>query len=211
MRRKVIALYVIIPSWSLGFFWALCPLLGWGSYISETGYGYRCSINIEGKDASHLTYSYNLLFWCYVIPIFVMGYCFNGIRSALKHSHNQGVILGIKKEMITLRKQTERRVTIMSMVMIVTFLLAWTPYAICLLVITCAVQVPSKLFSFSTVFAKLSTLYNPLVYMIFMKDFRMRLRKMVRLKPTNVVHPQLQRQSGSNRLTGERNTSQPQP
>ena len=65
----------------------------------------------------------------------------------------------------------------MSMVLIATFLMAWTPYSVCVFVVTVNGHVPAGLLSFASVFAKSSTLYNPIIYSIFMKDFRDRCKR----------------------------------
>ena len=189
MRRKRYSLYVVLPSWLCGLFWAFLPLVGWNSYVREDRHVHQCSLNIPGRDVIHLTYSYNLLFWCYIVPVAVMGFCCNDIRIALKRLHLERASLGITGGVITLRNKKERKVTLMTIVMIVTFLCAWTPYAVCLLVITAEMRVPANVFSFAAIFAKLSTLYNPVLYVIFMKEVRVKLKKLFQLKPTNVVSP----------------------
>ena len=192
MSRKIYAIYVVLPSWLCGLFWALCPLLGWSSYVREHRNVHRFSINISGNDANHLSYSYNLMFWCYVVPVFLMGFCCHDIKIALRSLHVDRADLGIPEQMMVLRKAKERRLTWMTIAMMVTFLCAWTPYAVCLLLITAEVQISSGIFAFAAVFAKLSTLYNPVIYMIFIKEFRTRLLKMFHLDPSNVVVPQQQ-------------------
>ena len=191
LRRKLVALYVILPSWSLGLFWSLFPLLGWSSYVRLKNTDNGCIINIQGRDPNHLTYSYNLLFWCFVLPVSVMAYCCNDIRTVIQRTHRQGVVLlGVNQHTMAARRKADAKVTSMTMVMILTFLCSWTPYAGCLFVITASVEVPSSLLSTAAIFAKMSTLYNPVVYFIFMKDFRKKLRKMCGMKPTNTVTPQ---------------------
>lgn len=63
------------------------------------------------------------------------------------------------------------------------FLAAWTPYAVVALwaVLGDASQVPALAFVLSAVFAKSSTLYNPLVYLLFKPNFHKFLSKDVLL------------------------------
>lgn len=59
------------------------------------------------------------------------------------------------------------------------FLAAWTPYAVIALwaVLGDSSQVPALAFVLSAVFAKSSTLYNPLVYLLFKPNFQKFLSK----------------------------------
>lgn len=63
------------------------------------------------------------------------------------------------------------------------FLAAWTPYAVVALWAVCggAGQVPALAFVLSAVFAKSSTLYNPLVYLLFKPNFHKILSKDIML------------------------------
>ena len=187
--RKRYAIYVVLPSWFCGLFWASCPLLGWSSYVMEYRDVHPCSINISDRDVNHLTYSYNLMFWCYVVPVFIMGYCCYDIRISLKRSQLERANMGIVGEAMSLRRKMERRMTLMTITMMLAFLCAWTPYAICLLVITLEVKVPPGFFAFAAVFAKLSTCYNPVIYIAFIKDFRAKLRNIFLPGPRNIVAP----------------------
>ena len=72
----------------------------------------------------------------------------------------------------------ERRITIMSFVMAAMFFMAWTPYAISVLVLRVNGNVPVWLFTCAALLGKSSTLYNPIIYMIFMEEFRERCKKL---------------------------------
>ena len=76
------------------------------------------------------------------------------------------------------RRKMERQQTITSLIMIVTFILAWSPYAACVLILTIRGELPDKMLQISSIFAKTSTLYNPIIYSVFVDEFRTRCRKM---------------------------------
>ena len=56
--------------------------------------------------------------------------------------------------------------------MITTFLLAWTPYALCVFVLSANGYVHSNLYCAAAIFAKMSSLYNPIIYICFTNGFR---------------------------------------
>ena len=74
------------------------------------------------------------------------------------------------------RRNVERNYSVMSLIMIGTFLFAWTPYAVSVLYLTINGSTPKHLVTVSAVFAKTSSLYNPVIYCIFLEDFRNKCR-----------------------------------
>jgi len=188
LNRPLVALFVIIPSWLYGLLWAVLPLIGWSSYKRENGATHRCGIDLVDRSTGYVSYSYSLLVFCYVIPVLVISVCCYFIRGTLKLMQSQGEALGVAVRIVASRGRMERKQSIMSLVMICAFLLAWTPYAACVLVLTARGSVSSSLHSIAAVFGKTSTMYNPIIYSIFMKDFRVRCKTLFRLR-SNVVYP----------------------
>ena len=80
-------------------------------------------------------------------------------------------------EVIESRKKMERQQTVMSLVIIGAFLFAWSPYACCVLVLTAKGSLPGKLLTIASVFAKTSSMYNPIIYSVFVQDFRVRCKQ----------------------------------
>ena len=60
----------------------------------------------------------------------------------------------------------------MTLVMVGTFLAAWSPYAACVLALTAGGRPPDTLRMVSAYVAKSSTLFNPIIYTLFLTDFR---------------------------------------
>ena len=87
--------------------------------------------------------------------------CFRGISS-------DGQRLGLSTRFMETRRDMEKKQSMMGLVMIVAFIVAWFPYAVCVLILTVhAGLAPSFLIS-AAVFAKMSSLYNPIIYLVFM-------------------------------------------
>jgi len=173
--NRWISLFTILPSWIYGLIWATFPLIGWSSYQREQGAKHRCSINLVNQDYNARSYAIGLLVSCFVIPI--TGIAISSLLSLreMKKMTNQVGELGIDQEQSSVRRKAEVKHTIMSFVLIGVFLLTWAPYAACVFVMTSKGEVGDTLLSFSAIFAKTSTIYNPIIYFIFMKDFRKRI------------------------------------
>lgn len=193
-NNKWIALYVIIPSWIYGLLWALMPLLGWSSYQRENGAKYRCSINMMHLNSNAISYAYCILTFCFFIPIIgISTSSFITLRH-LKVMRRTGDALGVDAVEKNLRGRRETKHACMVFALIITFLIAWSPYAACIFVMTVKGTVNDKLLTYSAFFAKSSTLYNPIIYFVFMDDFRRRClvifccRRMRRMSETTSVY-----------------------
>jgi len=178
LEKPIRALYVIIPSWLYGLLWSVMPLFGWNSYKRAHGHDHVCGLDLTNTDPSYVSYTYNLLVWCFLIPVLVIFFCCYSIVVALRQIRTRAESLGLDISVVALRARTERTQSIMSLTFIGAFLLAWTPYAVCVLLLTARGQVPSSLLEYAAVIAKTSTLYNPIIYSIFSKDFRLQCKKM---------------------------------
>lgn len=183
-HRPSVSLYVVLPGWLYGFVWAVPPLAGWNSYTRANGVRHLCGIDLNNRDPFYVSYTYNLLVWCFCIPVLVICFCCYSIYGALKTARQRQSFCLIQCD--EARGQCERIQNIMSLVLIGTFLFAWSPYAVCVFVLTARGSLPTPLLSFAAIFAKLSTMYNPIIYYIFMGDFRTRCKKLFR-KDKNVT------------------------
>ena len=85
--------------------------------------------------------------------------------------------LSLPETTLKYRKKLERKHCMMTLVMVGAFLAAWSPYALCVLFLTIMGSFPDKLLMVSAYIAKSSTLFNPIIYSIYLKDFRRRCKK----------------------------------
>ncbi|XP_071441381.1 uncharacterized protein [Hetaerina americana] len=131
------------------------PLFGWGDYVNESA-NISCSVNWESKTISATTYIIFLFAMGLVVPVSVI--CFSYFN----------IIWTMKKNMITMGRvnKAESRVALMVFVMIVAFLVAWTPYSVLALLV--AFGDPSLISPGVAVvpalMAKSSICYNPVIY-----------------------------------------------
>lgn len=170
--------YVILPSWLYGLFWALLPLFGWSSYEREPGAKHRCSITMMRQNATERSYAFTLLTFCYIFPLFI-----TTLSSIFIVQRMQKIskIKGLMEEAKAKRQSETNKITVMRIVLIVTFLISWTPYASCVFVMTTEPSVVKESWlEISAMFAKSSTLYNPMIYLVFLKGFRRQCRRFLR-------------------------------
>ncbi|XP_036415172.1 rhodopsin, like [Colossoma macropomum] len=155
-------------SWMMAFSCALPPLLEWSRYIPE---GLQCScgvdyytINPKLHNESFITYLFVVHF---TIPLSVISFCYTWILCTDKAA------AAAQQESETTQR-AESEVTRMVIVMIMTFLMCWLPYAsMALYIFTHQGITVSPLFmTIPSFFAKSSTLYNPVIYVCMNKPFR---------------------------------------
>ncbi|XP_065820009.1 opsin 8, group member a [Labrus bergylta] len=167
-QRRTISM-VIIGIWLYASLWAVFPLVGWGSYGPEP-YGLACSIDWTGYGASlnHSTFIMTLSVLCTFLPCLVILFTYFGIAWNLHRAYQSIQSNDFQYGNV------ERKITLMAVMISSGFLVAWAPYV--------AVSWWSmfheqdNMTPFITLlpclFAKSSTVYNPLIYFIFQRASR---------------------------------------
>ncbi len=168
--------YMIFFVWMNSLFWGLTPLFGW-SRIGYEPTNTSCTVDIMNPDLKYITYIIFCGIWCYLLPIIAMIYCRvrmiryyeimpKDVYFNYKVKHfNQGFYQDLIKTF-------ERSFNIfkMIMVLIILFLIEWTPYAVVYLwpIFDDPKNIPLKLSLAGPVIAKTSVVLNPLFYLIEM-------------------------------------------
>lgn len=178
--RRLNALFIIIPSWLYAFLCALFPLIGWSSYRRlKAGY-FSCQMDMNSRDDNAASYLWFLLVSCFLVPLIVIVVCAVCSFYEIQRIANSTIKLGVKGKASEKKRQTdEKNITFTIIGMIVTYLIAWSPYAICVFVFSIDGTVGDTMLTFSGIFGKLSTAFNPIVYSLGAKSFRMRCRKLL--------------------------------
>ncbi|XP_040432014.1 opsin-5-like [Cygnus olor] len=166
---------LLLCVWAYALLFATAPLAEWGSYGPEP-YGTACCIAWEASSREATLYILALFVFCYLLPCLLILASYSLIlwtvqvsrRAVRQHVSPQRRAGGVHGPMVKL-----------SIAVCLGFLAAWTPYAVVALWAVCggASQVPALAFVLSAVFAKSSTLYNPLVYLLFKPNFHKILSK----------------------------------
>uniref|UniRef100_H2L4J0 Vertebrate ancient long opsin a n=1 Tax=Oryzias latipes TaxID=8090 RepID=H2L4J0_ORYLA len=112
--------------WTFSFIWTFPPVLGWNRY-TVSKIGTTCEPDWYSTNMSDHSYIITFFATCFILPLGVIFYCYGRLlRKLRKVSHGR---------LATARKP-ERQVTRMVVVMIVAFMVGWTPYAVFSILVT---------------------------------------------------------------------------
>ncbi|XP_043102453.1 opsin 7, group member c isoform X2 [Puntigrus tetrazona] len=168
---------MVVGVWCYSLVFAVGPLAHWGGFGPEP-YGTACCINwyAPSHDALAMSYIISLFIFCYVVPctIIILSYTFilltvRGSRQAVQqHISPQTKVTNAHTLIVKL-----------SVAVCIGFLTAWSPYAIVAMwaAFSANEQVPPTAFALAAILAKSSTIYNPMVYLLFKPNFRKSLSK----------------------------------
>ncbi|XP_010190307.1 PREDICTED: opsin-5-like [Mesitornis unicolor] len=166
---------LLLCVWVYALMFATAPLAEWGSYGPEP-YGTACCISWKASSRKTTLYILTLFIFCYLLPCLLILISYSLILWTVLVSRR-----AIRQHTSPRRRarSVHSLVVKLSVAVCLGFLAAWTPYAIVALwaVLGDASQVPALAFVLSAVFAKSSTLYNPLVYLLFKPNFHKFLSK----------------------------------
>lgn len=155
-------------TWIMAFSCAIPPLLGWSRYIPE---GFQCSCGVdyytlkpEIENESFIIYLFIVHF---SIPLNIITFCYSRVLCTAK-------VAAAQQQESETAQRAEREVTRMVIIMVVSFLICWLPYAtVAWYIFTHQGSAFSPiLMAIPAFFAKNSALCNPLIYICMNKQFR---------------------------------------
>ncbi|XP_019117643.2 opsin 7, group member a [Larimichthys crocea] len=162
---------LIASSWVYALLFACSPLVHWGEYGPEP-YGTACCIDWRQSN-QHVTarsYTVALFTFCYILPCCVIIASYTGIlvkvhasrRNMEQHATRRTHMSGIQKVIVKL-----------SVAVCIGFLAAWSPYAVVSMWAAFGHidNIPPMAFAMPAMFAKSSTIYNPIIYLMLRPSF----------------------------------------
>ncbi|CAF4864337.1 unnamed protein product [Rotaria sp. Silwood1] len=156
----------------LSLFWTIMPLLGWSSYDYE-GVGVSCSIKWTERTFNVISYNITVLIFVYFIPVMII--LITNIKIYLLiRNRRRWFTTKLNQSSVRRRLLIERRVLHTISLVIGGFLIAWTPYAI-LVVIRAffdANHISPIMDTIPALFAKTSFIWNPLILIVRNGNFR---------------------------------------
>nr|XP_006113671.1 opsin-5-like isoform X1 [Pelodiscus sinensis]XP_006113672.1 opsin-5-like isoform X1 [Pelodiscus sinensis]XP_006113673.1 opsin-5-like isoform X1 [Pelodiscus sinensis]XP_006113674.1 opsin-5-like isoform X1 [Pelodiscus sinensis]XP_025035785.1 opsin-5-like isoform X1 [Pelodiscus sinensis] len=168
---------LIACAWAYAAIFACSPLAHWGKYGAEP-YGTACCIDWHFSNANTVAMSYTvaLFVFCFILPCGVIVTSYTLILITVKESrkaveqHVSGPTRMSNVQAITVK---------MSIAVCIGFFAAWSPYAIIAMWATFGSieEIPPLAFAVPAVFAKSSTLYNPITCLLLKPNFRNTLAK----------------------------------
>ncbi|KAJ1095352.1 hypothetical protein NDU88_000517 [Pleurodeles waltl] len=166
--RESHAIMGCIFTWIAGFMAAGPPLFGWSRYIPE---GLQCSCGPDWYTVSNKwnNESYVLFLFCFSfgVPLFVIIFSYGRLLMTLRAVAKQ-------QEQSATTQKAEREVTKMVVIMVLGYLVCWTPYTVfALWAITHRGEAfDPRMASIPSIFSKSSTVYNPVIYVFMNRQFR---------------------------------------
>ncbi|XP_011176051.2 green-sensitive opsin isoform X1 [Solenopsis invicta] len=173
------AYILAILVWMYSFSLSLPPFFNWGTYGPEAG-NISCSVSWEKHDPeSHNdTYIGFLFIFGFVCPVVIIASSYYGIIRTLKK---------IRKRIGT-KNRREKKVTKMVYLMILAFLIAWSPYAVLALATQYFyIQTSHLVAVLPTLLAKSSICYNPIIYASMTVHFPNTWKKMFSINGYNAT------------------------
>ncbi|CAL8284934.1 unnamed protein product [Lota lota] len=174
---------LIIAAWLNAVFWSSMPVVGWSGYAPDPT-GATCTINWRQNDASFVSYTMAVITVNFVAPLCVMFYCYYNVSITMKRFKARNCL-----ENLNMDWSDQMDVTKMSVVMIIMFLVAWSPYSIVCLWASFSdpKNIPAAMAIIAPLFAKSSTFYNPCIYVVANKKFRRAIIGMLRCQTRQLM------------------------
>ncbi|KAM9456198.1 opsin 4xa [Clarias gariepinus] len=173
-RRALISILIV---WIYSLAWSSAPLLGWSSYVPE---GLMTSCTWDYITSTPANKAYTLMLCCLVffVPLGIISYCYVFMFLAIQNTSRDVENLGTQKRSTTLVQQQsirrEWKLAKIAFVVIVVFVLSWSPYAFVTLIAWAGYS--SSLTPYSNaipaIIAKASAIYNPFIYGITHSKYR---------------------------------------
>nr|AIG92844.1 melanopsin 4x2 [Hippoglossus hippoglossus] len=176
-RRTALAILMV---WLYSLAWSLAPLVGWSSYIPE-GLITSCTWDYVTYTLANRSYTMMLCCFVFFIPLGIIFYCYLLMFLAIRKTGREVERLGTQVRKSTLIQQksikSEWKLAKIAFVVIVVYVLSWSPYA-CVTLISWAghaniLSPYSK--AVPAIIAKASAIYNPFIYAIIHNKYRMTL------------------------------------
>ncbi|XP_066277997.1 visual pigment-like receptor peropsin [Branchiostoma lanceolatum] len=170
-------MYVTLGTWVYALLFSIPPLVGVSFYTYEP-IRIICSLNWKLQYPGEMAYTAVTITFCYVANVWIMGYCYFNIFS--KSTNLKFGALASEKAKKAVKRDI-LKAAMMCLTMVVSFLIAWTPYAVSS---TWNVLVYGDLPVLATIlpslFSKLSCMMNPIIYTCCNTKFRQAVSKSLR-------------------------------
>nr|BBA85522.1 green opsin [Sardinops melanostictus]BBA85527.1 green opsin [Sardinops melanostictus] len=155
-------------TWIMACACAVPPLVGWSRYIPE---GMQCScgpdyytLNPEFNNESYVMYMFSCHF---CVPVTTIFFTYGSLVCTVKAAAAQ------QQDSASTQK-AEKEVTRMCILMVLGFLIAWTPYAsfAAWIFFNKGAAFSAQSMAVPAFFSKSSALFNPVIYVLLNKQFR---------------------------------------
>ncbi|XP_035255696.1 vertebrate ancient long opsin a [Anguilla anguilla] len=201
LRGKHAALGLLFV-WTFSFIWTIPPVLGWGSYTTSK-IGTTCEPNWYSGNPSDHGFIITFFCTCFILPLTVIIISYSKLMRKLRKVSNVHGRLGNARK-------PDRQVTRMVVVMIVAFMVGWTPYAVFSITVTAcpSIHLDPRLAAIPAFFSKTAAVYNPVIYVFMNKQFRKCLIQLFSCSSSAPLDSTVNQTSERAGATGESNTGE---
>ncbi|XP_071973974.1 melanopsin-B-like isoform X1 [Engystomops pustulosus] len=173
---------VIVLVWLYSLMWSMAPLLGWSSYVPE-GLMISCTWDYVTSTTANKSYTMMLCCCVFFIPLVVIFHCYLLMFLAIRNTSRNVQKLAScgRQTALSSTMKNEWKMAKIAFVIIVVYVLSWSPYA-CVTLIAWAGHGNSLTPISKTVpavIAKASAIYNPIIYGIIHPKYRETIHKTV--------------------------------
>ena len=156
---------IMVGVWLYAFFWALAPLLGWGTYLSEVAIVYSCQVRVLQLGFFDKLYFYGLITFVFGMSVLAIVVLFLLTKIKMKKNLTKLIITCVQPELVDKRRCQMHRFDRMTLTMTLIFFVSWTPFACSALYHLITGQKWSELVTLGApLMAKSCVLFNPFVY-----------------------------------------------
>uniref|UniRef100_A0A8C5M793 Opsin n=1 Tax=Leptobrachium leishanense TaxID=445787 RepID=A0A8C5M793_9ANUR len=163
---------LVICVWAHAAIFAFLPLVHLGEYGLEP-YGTACCIDWQSSKINSVAKYYTIALFvvCFIIPCGIIITSFTLILITVKESRKAVAQHGTTP---TRMSKVQTIIIKLSISVCVGFFTAWSPYAVISMWATFGSNdvIPPLAFAIPSVFAKSSTIYNPIIYLVLKPNFR---------------------------------------
>ncbi|XP_078663176.1 uncharacterized protein LOC144906607 [Branchiostoma floridae x Branchiostoma belcheri] len=161
--------YVIIGIWLFSLVFTVPPLVGLNRYTYDP-MGIICSLDWNVQHPTEAAYVLAVLVILYILQVLIMCFCY--VNIIVKSANLKFAALANEETKKAAKKDTFKT-SLMCLTMVVSFLIAWTPYAVSSTWdILSEEDLPIIATILPTMFAKSSCMMNPVIYACCSNKFR---------------------------------------
>ncbi|XP_073347599.1 opsin 7, group member a [Pagrus major] len=163
---------LVACAWIYALLFACSPLAHWGKYGPEP-YGTACCIDwrLSNQHTTARSYTVALFVFCYILPCCVIVASYTGILVTVQASR-KNMEQHISRQ--THMSSIQIIIVKLSVAVCIGFFAAWSPYAVVSMWASFGQieNIPPLAFAMPAMFAKSSTIYNPIIYLMLRPNFR---------------------------------------
>ncbi|XP_069013564.1 opsin 7, group member a [Embiotoca jacksoni] len=163
---------LIACAWVYALLFACSPLAHWGEYGPEP-YGTACCIDwrLSNQHTTARSYTVALFIFCYILPCCVIVASYTGILVTVQASRKTVERHAMRQ---THMSSIQTIIVKLSVAVCIGFFAAWSPYALVSMwaAFGHVENIPPLAFAMPAMFAKSSTIYNPIIYLMLRPNFR---------------------------------------